>query len=97
MLDQRLVGVGVNPRVDSLVADRVALGVGRIIHRSHCATCLHAQGCADMAGRAPLGQISNHAAAQTLITIQEPLPWSGAWQSAALSASWALYTPPGPR
>ena len=43
MLDERLLGVGVDPRVDSLVADRVALGVGRSVHRSHCATCLHAQ------------------------------------------------------
>lgn len=43
MLDQRLVGVGVDPRVETLVADRVPLGVGRIVHRSHCATCLHAQ------------------------------------------------------
>ena len=50
----------------------------------------------ELDGRAPLGQISNHAAAQTLIAVQEPLPWGGAWQSAALSASWAWYTPPGP-
>ena len=50
-----------------------------------------------LAGRAPLGQISNHAAAQGLIVVQEPLPWGVAWQSAALSASWALYTPPGHR
>ena len=34
---------------------------------------------ADLAGRAPLGQISNHAAAQGLIAVQEPLPWGGAW------------------
>lgn len=37
------LGAGVHPRVDRLSADRVALGVGRIVHRSHCATCLHAQ------------------------------------------------------
>ena len=79
-----LLGWGVNPRVDSLVADRVALGVGRIVHRSHCATCLHAQVCADLAGRAPLRQISNHAAAKGLIAVQEPLPWGGAWQPAPL-------------
>lgn len=54
MLDQRLLGVGVDPRVDSLVADRMALSAGRIAHRSHCATCLHAQAPADLAGRAPL-------------------------------------------
>ena len=29
--------------------------------------------CADLAGRAPLGQISNHTAAQNLIAVQEPL------------------------
>ena len=29
--------------------------------------------CADLAGRAPLRQISNHAAAQGLIAVQEPL------------------------
>ncbi len=73
MLDQRLVGVGVDPRVDSLVADRVALGVGRIVHRSHCASCLHAQACADLEGRAPLGQTSNHTAAHNLTAVQEPL------------------------
>ena len=73
MLDQRLLGVGVDPRVDRLVADRAALGVGRIIHRSHCATCLHAQASADLAGRAPLRQIKDHAAAENLIAVQEPL------------------------
>lgn len=73
MLDQCLLGVGVDPRVDSLVADRMALGVGRIVHRSHCATCLHAQAPADLAGRAPLGQIGDHAAAKNLIAVQEPL------------------------
>ena len=73
VFDERLLGVGVDPRVDRLVADRAALGVGRIIHRSHCATCLHAQASADLAGRAPLRQISNYAAAQNLIAVQEPL------------------------
>ena len=74
VLDQRLLGVGVDPRVDSLVADRMALGVGRIVHRSHCATCLHTQAPADLAGRAPLGQIADHAAEKNLIAVQEPLP-----------------------
>ena len=78
MLDQRLGGVGVDPRVDRLVADRVAVGMGRIAHRSHCATCLHAQACANLAGRAPLRQISNHAVAYNLIAVQEQLPWGGA-------------------
>ena len=73
VFDERLLGVGVDPRVDRLVADRAALGVGRIIHRSHCAICLHAQASADLAGRAPLRQISNYAAAQNLIAVQEPL------------------------
>lgn len=58
------------PRVDRLVADRVALGVGRIVNRSHCATCLHAQASADLAGCAPLRQIGNHAAEKDLITVQ---------------------------
>ena len=73
MLDECLLGVGVDPRVDRLVADRMALGVGRIVHRSHCATCLHAQASADLAGRAPLRQIKDHAAAENLIAVQEPL------------------------
>ena len=73
VFDERLLGVGVDPRVDRLVADRAALGVGRIIHRSHCATCLHAQASADLAGRAPLRQIKDHAAAENLIAVQEPL------------------------
>ena len=30
MLDQRLLGVSVDPRVDSLMADRMALSVGRV-------------------------------------------------------------------
>ena len=38
VLDERLLGVGVNPRVDRLVADRVALSVGRSIHGGQCAT-----------------------------------------------------------
>ena len=29
--------------------------------------------CADLAGRAPLGQIRDHAAAKDLIAVQEPL------------------------
>jgi len=53
MLDQRLVEVGVDPRVNRLVADRMALGVRRIVHRSHCATCLHAQAPADLRGVRP--------------------------------------------
>ena len=73
MLDQCLVEVGVDPRVNRLVADRMALGVRRIVHRSHCATCLHAQAPADLAGRAPLRQISKHAAAKNLVAVQEPL------------------------
>ena len=43
VLDERLLGVGVNPRVDRLVADRVTLGVGGSIHGGQCATRLHAQ------------------------------------------------------
>ena len=58
---------------DRLMADRMALSVGRSVHRSHCATCLHAQAPADLAGRAPLGQISNHTAAKNLTAVQEPL------------------------
>ena len=38
VLDERLLGVGVNPRVDRLVADRVALGVGGSVHGGQCAT-----------------------------------------------------------
>ena len=38
VFDERLLGVGVDPRVDRLVADRVALGVGGSIHGGQCAT-----------------------------------------------------------
>ena len=93
MLNQRLVGVGVNPRVDRLVADRVPSGVGRIAHRSHCATCLHAQAPADLA-----------ATNQQSRGGSEPHRGPGAASlgrrlatCVALPASWALYTPPGPR
>lgn len=73
MLDQRLLGVGVDPRADSFVADRMALSMGRIVHGAHCATCLHVRAPADLAGRVPLGQIGDHAAAKNLIAVQEPL------------------------
>ena len=43
VLDERLLGVGVDPRVDRLMADRVALGVGRSIHGGQCATRFGAQ------------------------------------------------------
>ena len=71
VLDERLFGVGVNPRVDRLVANRVALSVGRSIHGGQCATRLLTQAPADLAGSVPLGQISNHSAAKDLITIQQ--------------------------
>ena len=73
VLDERLLGVGVDPHVNRLMANRMALGVGRIVHRSHCATRLLTQAPADLAGRAPLRQISNHTAAKDLITIQQAL------------------------
>lgn len=73
VLDERLLGVGVDPRVDRLVANRVALSVGRSVHGGQCATRLHAQAPADLAGRAPLGQISNHTVAKDLVTIQQAL------------------------
>lgn len=37
MLDEGLLGVGVNPRVDRLVADRT-VSVERSVHRGQCAT-----------------------------------------------------------
>ena len=43
MLDERLLGVGVNPRVDHLVTNRVALSVRRSIHGGQCATRFGAQ------------------------------------------------------
>ena len=43
VLDERLLGVGVDPRVDRLVADRVALGVGGSVLGGQCATHLRAQ------------------------------------------------------
>ena len=73
VFDERLLGVGVDPRVDRLVADRVALGVGGSIHGGQCATRLHAQAPADLAGSVPLGQISNYTVAKDLVTIQQAL------------------------
>ena len=73
VFDERLLGVGVDPRVDRLVADRVALGVGGSVHGGQCATRLHAQAPADLAGSVPLRQISNHTVAKDLITIQQAL------------------------
>ena len=70
VFDERLLGVGVDPRVDSLVANR-AVSVGRSIHGGQCATRLLTQAPADLAGSVPLGQISNHSAAKDLITIQQ--------------------------
>ena len=72
MLDEGLLGVGVNPRVDRLVADR-AVSVRGSIHGRQCATRFGVQAPADLARCVPLEQISNHATAQDLITIQEPL------------------------
>ena len=74
VLDERLLGVGVDPRVDSLMANRVALSIGRSIHGGQCATRLLTQAPADdQAGRVPLRQISNHTVAKDLITIQQAL------------------------
>ena len=73
VFDERLLGVGVDPRVDRLVADRVALSVGGSIHGGQCATRFGAQASADLAGRVPLRQISNHAAAKNRIAIQQAL------------------------
>ena len=42
VFDERLLGVGVDPRVDRLVADR-AVGVGGSIHGGQCATRFGAQ------------------------------------------------------
>ena len=73
VLDERLLGVSVDPRVDRLVASRVALGVGRSIHGGQCATRLLTQAPTDLAGRVPLGQIGDHAAVKDLITIQQAI------------------------
>ena len=43
VFDECLPGVGVDPRVDRLVADRVALGVGRSVHGGQFATRFGAQ------------------------------------------------------
>ena len=72
VLDQRLLGVGVNPRVNRLVANR-AVSVGRSIHGGQCATRLLTQAPADLAGSVPLRQISNYTVAKDLVTIQQAL------------------------
>ena len=43
VFDECLLGVGVDPRVDRLVANRVALSIGRSIHGGQCATRLLTQ------------------------------------------------------
>ena len=43
VFDERLLGVGVDPRVDRLMADRVALAVGGSVHGGQCATRLLTQ------------------------------------------------------
>ena len=84
VLDERLLRVGVDPRVDRLVANRVALSIGRSIHGGQCATRLHAQAPADLAGRVPLRQISNHTIAKDLVTIQQALLWATPGRSGCL-------------
>ena len=73
VFDECLLGVGVDPRVNRLVANRVALSIGRSIHGGQCATRLLTQAPADLAGSVPLRQISNHTVAKDLITIQQAL------------------------
>ena len=73
VLDERLLGMCVDPRVDRLVANCVALGVGRSVHGGQCATRFGAQAPADLAGSVSLGQISNPTAAKNIITIQQTL------------------------
>ena len=73
VFDECLLGVGVDPRVDRLVANRVALSVGGSVHGGQCATRLHAQAPADLAGSVPLGQIRDHTVAKDLVTIQQAL------------------------
>lgn len=97
MLDQRLVGVGVGPRVDSLVADRVALGVGRIVHRAAVPHASMLRRCADLAGRAPCDT-------SAITWWRGTSSWSRSRflgrrlaTCAALPASWARYAPSGPR
>ena len=43
VFDECLLGVGVDPRVDRLVANRVALSIGRSVHGGQCATRLLTQ------------------------------------------------------
>ena len=43
VLDERLLGVGVDPRVDRLVADHVALDDGRSVQERQCARRLLTQ------------------------------------------------------
>ena len=69
VLDEGFLRVGVNPRVDRLMADRT-VSVGGSIHGRQCATRFGVQAPADLARCVPLGQIGNHATAQDLITIQ---------------------------
>ena len=97
MLDECLLGVGVDPRVDRLMANRMALGVGRIVHRSHCARHSGVQAPADLAGRVPLGQIGDHAAAKNLIAVQEPLLGAAPGHLRRSPGILARYVPSGPR
>lgn len=51
----------------------MALGVGGSIYGGQCATRFGVQVPADLAGRVSLGQISNYAAVQNLVAIQQAL------------------------
>ena len=78
VFDECLLGVGVDPRVDRLVADRVALSVGGSIHGGQCATRFGAQASADLALLIPqvLGKLSGKPALQGLFQQrgQQPYP-----------------------
>ena len=65
--------MGVDSRVDRLVANCVALGDGGSVQERQCARRSGVQAPADLAGRVSLGQTRDHTASKDLITIQQAL------------------------
>ena len=73
MLNEDLLGMGVDSRVNRLMANRMALGDGGSVQERQCARRSGVQAPADLAGRVSLGQTRDHTASKDLITIQQAL------------------------
>lgn len=96
LLDQRLCGVDVYPRVDRLETNRVALGVGGSIYGGQCVTRFGVQASADLGGVCPLGKSAITRRCRTLSRPNRRFLARGLVARAPLPASSAGYSPSGP-